>query len=117
MCGHVNVCYNQLITMIDAAGPPWQLMRKERYDRIKGVLIQLRNGDEVKYIRQAHSQCYKWCSTYVLMNDGEGGFILVMHPKNIMGFEALSKDADINVSRLERYPTNILLVRLIKVRR
>jgi hypothetical protein len=32
---HVNVFYNQLITMMDAASPLWQLMRKERYDWIK----------------------------------------------------------------------------------
>jgi hypothetical protein len=57
---HINVFYNQLITMMNAAGPSWQLMRKERYDRIKEVLSRLRNGDEVKHIRQAHPQGSKW---------------------------------------------------------
>ncbi len=68
--------------MMNATGPLWQLMTKERYNWIKGVLVQIRNGESVKNIRRDHSQCYKWCSAYALANDGEGGFLLVLWPKN-----------------------------------
>ena len=30
------------------------------------------------------------------MNDGEGGFIVVVHPKDVAGFEPLQEDADID---------------------
>jgi hypothetical protein len=96
---HINVFYNQLIMMMDTAGPSWQLMRKERYEWIKGVLVRLRKRNEVKHIRPAHPQCYKWCSAYALVNDGEGGFLLVIGSKNVIGFKALSKDADIDTVR------------------
>jgi hypothetical protein len=36
---HVIIFYNQLITMMNAAGPLWQLMTKERYNQIKGMLV------------------------------------------------------------------------------
>ncbi len=106
---HVIMFYNQVITMMNAAGPSWQLMRKERYDRIKGVLVRICNGDEVKHIRQAHPQCYKWCLAYVLVNDGEGGFLLVICPKNVIGFEALSKDADIDTSTVSAISRELML--------
>ena len=41
---HAIVFYNELITLMNAAGPSWQLIRKERYDKIKDVLIRIRNG-------------------------------------------------------------------------
>ncbi len=105
---------------------------------------------QVKHIGQAHPQCYKLCSAYALVKDGEGGFLLVFCHKNIIGFESLREDADIDtvprvsyfkrayanikhhrgadhrksntlldcidISRLERYPTILLLVCLTKVR-
>jgi hypothetical protein len=88
---HVNVFYNQLIMMMDAASPSWQLMWKERYYWIKGVLVRLRNGDEVKHIRRAHPQCYKWSLIYALVNDGKGGFILVICPKTPWGLSPLAR--------------------------
>ena len=81
---------------MNAAGPSWQLIRKERYDQIKDVLIRIRGGEAVLHIRRDHPQCYKWSSLYALVNDGEGGFIVVVHPKDVAGFEPLQEDADID---------------------
>ncbi len=67
---HVLVFYNELLTLMNAAGPSWQLIRKERYDKIKEVLIRIRNGEAVSHVRRDHSQCYKWSSFYALVNDG-----------------------------------------------
>jgi hypothetical protein len=67
------------------------------------VIVRSRNGDEVKHIRQAHPQCYKWCSAYALVNNGEGVFLHVICPKNVIGFKALSKDADIDTFRRVSY--------------
>ena len=75
---HIIIFYNQLIKMMNAAGPLWQLMTKARYSQIKAVLVRIRNGESVKHIRQDHPQCYKWCSAYVLVNNGEDGFLLVL---------------------------------------
>ncbi len=47
LSNHVIVFYNELITLMNAAGPSWQLIRKERYDKIKEVLIRIRNGEAV----------------------------------------------------------------------
>jgi hypothetical protein len=93
---HVIVFYNELITLMNAAGPSWQLIRKERYDQIKDVLIRIRGGEAVSHIRRDHPQCYKWSSLYALVNDGEGGFTVVVHPKDVAGFEPLQEDADID---------------------
>jgi len=93
---HVIVFYNELITLMNAAGPSWQLIWKERYDQIKEVLIRIRDREAVSHVRRDHPQCYKWSSLYALMNDGEGGFIVVVHPKYVAGFEPLQEDADIN---------------------
>jgi hypothetical protein len=103
---HVIVFYNELITLMDATGPLWQLIRKERYDQIKEVLIRIRGGEAVSRIRRDHPQCYKWSSLYALVNDGEGGFIVVVRPKDVEGFEPLQEDADIDtvlrISYLEK---------------
>ena len=93
---HIVVLYNQLITMIRVDGPSWQLIWKERYDWIKEVVVRICCGDEVKHIRHEQPQCYKWCSAYALVNDGEGGFLLVIHPKNVIRFKAHREDADIS---------------------
>ena len=91
---------------MNAAGPSWQLIRKERYDKIKDVLIRIRNGEAVSHVRRDHPQCYKWSSFYALVNDGDGGFIVVVRPKAVAGFEPLQEDADIDtvlrLSYLER---------------
>ena len=44
---HVIVFYNELITLMDDTGPLWQLIRKERYDQIKEVLIRIHGGEAV----------------------------------------------------------------------
>jgi hypothetical protein len=75
---HIIIFYNQLIKMMNTAGLSWQLMTKARYNQIKGVLVRIRNGELVKHIRQDHPQCYKWYSAYTLVNNGEGGFLLVL---------------------------------------
>ena len=95
LSGHFIVFYNKLITLMNAAGPSWQLIRKERYDKIKDVLIQIRNGEAVSHVRRDHPQCYKWSSFYALVNDGEGGFIVVVCPKAVAGLEPLQENADI----------------------
>ena len=64
--------------------------------RSRRFLIQVRGGEAVLHIRQDHPQCYKWSSLYALVNDGEGGFIVVVHPKDAAGFEPLQEDADID---------------------
>ena len=92
----VIVFYSHLITMMNTAGHSWQLIRKERYDQIKEVLVRIRSGEAVSHIRQDHPQCYKWSSAYALVNDGEGGVIVVIHPKDVAGFEALQEDTDID---------------------
>ena len=48
LSNHVIVFYNELITLMNAAGPSWQLIRKERYNEIKEVLVWIRNGEAVK---------------------------------------------------------------------
>jgi len=96
LSNHVIVFYNELITLMNATGPSWQLIRKERYDKIKDVLIQNRNGEAVSHVRRDHPQCYKWSSFYALVNDGEGGFIVVVHPKVVAGFEPLQENVDID---------------------
>jgi hypothetical protein len=98
---------------MNAAGPSWQLIPKERYDKIKDVLIRIRNGEApVLHVRRDHPQCYQWSSSYALVNDGEGGFIVVVRPKEVAGFEPLQEDADINtflsLSYLERAYADIL---------
>jgi hypothetical protein len=93
---HVIVFYNELITLMNAAGPLWQLIRNERYDQIKDVLIRIRGGEAVSHIRRDHPQCYKWSSLYALVNDGESGFIVVIRPKDVAGFKPLQEDADID---------------------
>ena len=62
LSNHVIVFYNELITLMNAASPSWQLIRKERYDQIKEVLIRVRGGEAVSHIRRDHPQCYKWSS-------------------------------------------------------
>ncbi len=103
---HAIVFFNELITLMNAAGPLWQLIRKERYDKIKDVLIRIRNGEAVLNVRRDHPQCYKWSSFYALVNDCDGGFIVVVHPKAVAGFEPLQEDTDIDtvlrLSYLER---------------
>jgi hypothetical protein len=89
---HAIVFYNELITLMNAAGPSWQLIRKERNYQIKGI----RDGEAVSHVRRDHPQCYKWSSLYALVNDGEGGFIVFVRPKDVAGFEPLHKDADID---------------------
>jgi hypothetical protein len=96
LSNHVIVFYNELITLMNAAGPLWQLIRKERYDQIKDVLIRIRGREAVSHIRRDYPQCYKWSSFYALVNDGESGFIVVVHPKDVAGFEPLQEDADID---------------------
>jgi hypothetical protein len=64
--------------------------------RSRRFLIRVRGGEAVLHIRQDHPQCYKWSSLYALANDGEGGFIVVVHPKDAAGFEPLQEDANIN---------------------
>ena len=49
---HVIVFYNELITLMNAAGPSWQLIRKERYNEIKEVLVRIRNGEAVKSVSE-----------------------------------------------------------------
>jgi hypothetical protein len=49
---HVIAFYNELITLMNAAGPSWQLIRKER-----DVLIRIRGGEAVSHIRRDHPQC------------------------------------------------------------
>ena len=78
LSNHIIVFYNELITLMNAAGPSWQLIRKERYDQIKEVLIRIHGGKAVLHIRRDHPQCYKWSSLYALVNDCEGGFIVVV---------------------------------------
>jgi hypothetical protein len=39
---HAIVFYNELITLMNATGPSWQLIRKERYDKIKDVVARNR---------------------------------------------------------------------------
>jgi len=46
---HVIVFYNELITLMNATDPSWKLIRKERYDQIKEVLIQIRGGEAVSH--------------------------------------------------------------------
>jgi len=81
---HAIVFYNELITLMNAAGPSWQLIRKERYDKIKDVLIRIRNGEAVSNVRRDHPQCYKWSSFHALVNDGDCGFIVVVRPKAVL---------------------------------
>ena len=52
--------------------------------------------DILTHIRQDHPQCYKWSSLCALVNDGEGGFIVVVHSKDVAGFEPLQEDANID---------------------
>ena len=47
LSNHVIVFYNELITLMNATGPSWQLIRKERYDQIKEVLIRIHGGEAV----------------------------------------------------------------------
>jgi len=96
LSNHVFVFYNELITLMNAAGPSWQLIQKERYDQIKEMFILIRSGEAVSHIRQDHPQCYKWSSLYTLVNDGEGGFIVVVCPTDTAGFEPLQEDANID---------------------
>ena len=54
------------------------------------MLIRIRGGEAVSHIRRVHHQCYKWSSLYALVNDGEGGFIVVIRPQMSQG-SSLSK--------------------------
>ena len=47
LSNHVIVFYNELITLMNPAGPSWELIRKERYDKIKEVLIRILNGHTI----------------------------------------------------------------------
>ncbi len=58
---HVVAFYNQVIVLMNKAGPSWQLIRKEKHDRIKTMLIRQRDGEELKELRAEYPQCYKWC--------------------------------------------------------
>jgi len=60
------------------------------------VLLKIHEGEAVLHIRRDHPECYKWSSLYALVNDGEGGFIVVVCPKDVSGFEPLQEDADID---------------------
>ena len=80
---------------MNAANPLWQLIRKERYDLIMEVIVRICSGEAVFHTRQEHPQCYKWSSAYTLVNNGGGGFLVVIHPKDVIGFEAHQEDADI----------------------
>jgi len=54
---HVIVFYNELITLMNATDPSWKLIRKERYDQIKEVLIQIRGGEAVSHIVSMSDCC------------------------------------------------------------
>ena len=49
LSGHVF--YNELITLINATGPLWQLIWKERYDQIKEVLIRICDREAISHVR------------------------------------------------------------------
>ena len=78
LSNHVIVFYNELIALMNAAGPSWQLIRKERYDEIKDVLIRIHNGEAVLHVRRDHPQSYKWSSFYALVNDGFSSWVKVL---------------------------------------
>ena len=87
---HAIVFYNELITLMNAAGPSWQLIWKERYDKIKEVIIRIHNGEAILHVRQDHPQFYKWSSFCgAAMTSCE-------HRGSCVGFNAVALDEVIN---------------------
>jgi hypothetical protein len=79
---HVVAFYEEVIKPMNKSGPLWQLIRKEKYDRIKEMLIRKRDGEEMRELRLEYPQCYKWCQSFAIVKDGVGGFILIARPSN-----------------------------------
>ena len=67
---HVVAFYEQVIVLMNKAGPSWQLIWKEKYDRILAMLIRQRNGEELKELWAEYPQCYKWCLAFAIVKDG-----------------------------------------------
>ncbi len=81
-CLHIVAFYNQVIVLMNKAGPSWQLIRKEKYDCIKSMLIRQRDGEELKELLGEYPLCYKWSLAFAIVRDGVGGFILVSRPQS-----------------------------------
>jgi hypothetical protein len=85
---------------MNKADPSWQLIHKEKYDRILTMLICQRDGEELKELWVEYPQCYKWCLAFAIVKDGVGGFILVARPQSWVGSHGV--DENVNLDTIKR---------------
>ena len=93
---HVVAFYEQVIALMNKAGPSWQLIRKEKYNCVKAMLIHQCDGEVLKELRAEYPQCYKWCQAFAIVKDGVGGFLLVARPPSwVRSLGGIDENADI----------------------
>ncbi len=56
---HVIVFYTELLAMMTRAGESWQLIRKEKYKKIKDALVHIHSGKHVADVKKDYPQTYK----------------------------------------------------------
>ncbi len=91
---HMIVFYTKLLGMMSRAGELWQIIRKEKHARTTDALLCIHNGKHAADVKKIYPQTYKWSKGYALVKDSAGGFLLVVRPMNVAGFEAFNKDVD-----------------------
>lgn len=103
---HAIAFYNHLIPQADGAGESFKLILRSKYDRILRALFRIRNGDRVSNVRLQYTQIHKWNRLYAIINDGNGGHILVSRPTSILatevGDEIVDGDSLKRVTYIER---------------
>ncbi len=67
---HVNVFYEELITLMEGALESWQLITKEKYTMILTAMICISDGELVKLLRSNYPQIYKWYKNMPLLPAG-----------------------------------------------
>jgi hypothetical protein len=91
---HAQLFYKQLIPMMQKSVPSWKLGTCKKYYWIMDAMVRIRNGETAAQVRATYAQAYKWRKSYVLVNNGVGGFIIVDRPDNVFGLNGDGDDID-----------------------
>jgi hypothetical protein len=99
---HVNVFYEELITLMEGALESWRLITNEKYTTILTVLIHIHDREPVKLLRSIYPQIYKWYKKYALVTSGDS-FVIVACPHNAYSYAGVDKNADVETVRRFTY--------------
>ncbi len=100
LCSHINVFYEELITLMEGALESWQLITKEKNTMILTAMIHIRDGEPVKLLRSIYPQIYKWYKKYALVASGDS-YVIVAGPHDAYGYAGVDENVDVEtVKRL-----------------